>query len=147
MASGSRIPFVALPLVVSATVVALAQGPPAPPAQPAASPSTPESVKKAEQVLAETRKALGGLDRVKTMVASGRTKRVRGNNLVPIEFEILFELPSKYVRIDEFPAEDADPTSAGFNGDALIQNPPPPAGAWRARSSRRTSACSHGTAW
>jgi hypothetical protein len=127
MASGSRIPFVALPLIVGAAVVALAQGPPALPAQPAASPPNPESVKKAEQVLAEARKALGGSDRVKTLVASGRTKRVRGNNLVPIEFEILFEPPSKYVRVDEFPAEDTDPTSAGFNGDALIQNPPPPA--------------------
>jgi hypothetical protein len=52
---------------------------------------------------------------------------VRGNNLVPIEFEILIELPAKYVRVDEFPAEDTDPTSAGFNGDALIQIPPPPA--------------------
>jgi hypothetical protein len=127
MASRSRIPFVALPLIVGAAVVALAQGPPAPPAQPPASPPSPESVKKAEQVLAEARKALGGLARVKTMIASGRTKRVRGNNLVPIEFEILFEPPSKYVRVDEFPAEDTDPTSAGFNGDALIQNPPPPA--------------------
>lgn len=127
MASGSRIPFVALPLIVGAAVVALAQGPPALPAQPAAAPPNPESVKKAEQVLAEARKALGGSDGVKTLVASGRTKRVRGNNLVPIEFEILFEPPSKYVRVDEFPAEDTDPTSAGFNGDALIQNPPPPA--------------------
>ena len=52
---------------------------------------------------------------------------MRGNNLVPIEFEILIELPAKYVRVDEFPAEDTDPTSAGFNGDALIQIPPPPA--------------------
>jgi hypothetical protein len=52
---------------------------------------------------------------------------VRGNNLVPIEFEILIELPDKYVRVDEFPAEDTDPTSAGFNGEALIQIPPPSA--------------------
>jgi hypothetical protein len=50
---------------------------------------------------------------------------VRGDNLVPIEFEILIELPDKYVRIDEFPAEDTDPTSTGFNGEDLIQNPPP----------------------
>ena len=64
---------------------------------------------------------------VKTLVASGRTKRTGGNNLVPIEFEILFEPPAKYVRVDEFPAENMDPTSAGFNGDALIQIPPPPA--------------------
>ena len=75
------------------------------------------------------RKALGGdkLAALKTLVASGRTRRIRGNNLVPIEFEISIELPNKYVRVDEFPAEDTDPTSAGFNGDGLIQIPPPPA--------------------
>lgn len=101
---------------------------------PAASPN-PESIAKAEQVLAEARKALGDdkLAGVKTLVASGRTRRVRGNNLVPIEFEILVELPDKYVRIDEFPAEDTDPTSSGFNGDALIQIPPLPAGPATAR--------------
>ena len=93
-------------------------------------PPTPESVAQAEQVLAEARKALGGdkLAAVKTLVASGRTRRVRGNNLVPIEFEIFIERPDKYLRVDEFPAEDADPTSTGFNGDALIQFPAPPAG-------------------
>jgi hypothetical protein len=115
-----------------------AQQPPAPPpaARPAASqpPPSPESSAKADAVLAEARQALGGeqLAAVKTLVASGRTRRVRGNNLVPIEFEIAMELPDKYVRVDEFPAEDADPTSSGFNGDALIQIPapsaPPPGG-------------------
>ena len=91
--------------------------------------ANPEAVKKADQVLAEARQALGGdkLAGVKTLVASGRTRRVRGNNIVPIEFEIFIELPDKYLRADEFPAEDTDPTSSGFNGDALIQIPPPPA--------------------
>jgi hypothetical protein len=50
---------------------------------------------------------------------------VRGNNLVPIEFEIFIELPDKYVRRDESPAEEADPTTLGFNGDELIQLPAP----------------------
>jgi hypothetical protein len=106
--------------------VAVAQIPGSP---PPITPPSPEAVKQAEQVLADARKALGGekLDSLKSLVASGRTKRVRGNNLVPIEFEISIELPGKYVRADEFPAEDTDPTSAGFNGDALIQIPPPPA--------------------
>lgn len=109
-----------------ATIVAFAQVPGSP---PPIAPPNPEAVKKAEQVLADARKALGGdkLDSLKSLIASGRTKRVRGNNLVPIEFEIFIELPAKYVRVDEFPAEDTDPTSAGFNGDALIQIPPPPA--------------------
>jgi hypothetical protein len=102
----------------------LAQGPPA-----AAAP-TAESLKRAEQVLSEARTALGGdkLTAVKTLVASGQTKRVRGDNLVPIEFEILIELPDRYLRADEFPAEDTDPTSSGFSGDSLIQVPPMPAG-------------------
>jgi hypothetical protein len=87
-------------------------------------------VKKAEDVLAAARTALGAqkLASVKTMVATGRTRRVRGDNLVPIEFELLLEMPDKYVRVDEFPAEDTDPTSSGFNGEALIQLPQPTAG-------------------
>ena len=112
----------ALLLVVAATAVVLAQAP--------APPANPEAVKKAEDVLAAARNALGAqkLTSVKTIVATGRTRRVRGDNLVPIEFEILLELPDKYVRVDEFPAEDTDPTSSGFNGEALIQIPQPPAG-------------------
>src|SRR2546428_7731149 len=85
----------------------------------------------AESVLAATREALGGdknLVAVKTFVATGRSRQLRGNNLVPIEFEISCELPDKYVRKDEFPAQDTDVTTLGFNGDQLIQFPPPPAG-------------------
>jgi hypothetical protein len=70
---------------------------------------------------------MGGpaLDGLKTLTASGRTRRVRGNNLVPIEFELGIELPDKYFRKDEFPAEETDPTSLGFNGESLIQMPAP----------------------
>src|SRR5215831_7719225 len=67
----------------------------------------------AAQVIAATRAALGGdknLAAVKTFVATGRTRQLRGNNLVPIEFEIDCELPDKYVRKDEFPAQDQDVT-------------------------------------
>ena len=89
----------------------------------------------AAQVLAAVREALGGeksLSAVKTFVATGRTRQLRGNNLVPIEFEISCELPGKFVRIDEFPAQDTDPTTSGFNGELLIQFPPPPPGPGRA---------------
>jgi hypothetical protein len=78
--------------------------------------------------LAAAREALGGdqaLSAVKTFVATGRTKQIRGNNLVPIEFEVACELPSKYVRRDEVPAQESEPTTSGFNGDALIQFPRP----------------------
>jgi hypothetical protein len=85
----------------------------------------------ANQVIASARDALGGekkLSAVKSFVATGRTRQVRGNNLVPIEFEIACELPDKYVRHDEIPAQDSDPTTVGFNGETLIQAPPPGAG-------------------
>jgi hypothetical protein len=86
----------------------------------------------AESVLAAARAALGGeakIAAVKTFIATGRTRQVRGENLVPIEFEIQAELPDKYSRRDEFPAQDAGPVTAGFVGDALVLIPrpvPPP---------------------
>jgi hypothetical protein len=127
MASVCRTAVAFVIAIATGSAIGFPQQPPAGPAPPSA--PSPEAVKKAEQVLAEARKALGGdkLASVTTLSASGRTRRVRGNNLVPIEFEILVELPDKYVRVDEFPAEDTDPTSAGFNADALIQIPPPSA--------------------
>lgn len=80
-------------------------------------------------ILAAARQALGGdkkLSAVKTFTATGRTRQIRGENLVPIEFEIFVELPDKYVRKDEVPAQETGVTAAGFNGDDLVQDPPPP---------------------
>src|SRR5712671_4938818 len=85
----------------------------------------------ATQVLAAARQALGGvknLTAIKTFVATGRTRQLRGNNLVPIEFEINCELPDRFVRKDEIPAQDTDVTVSGFTGDTLIQFPSPGAG-------------------
>ena len=48
---------------------------------------------------------------------------MRGDNLIPIEFEIAIELPDKYVRKDEIPAQESDPTTVGFNGDEMLQFP------------------------
>jgi hypothetical protein len=86
----------------------------------------------AESVIAAARTALGGeakIGAVKTFIATGRTRQVRGENLVPIEFEIQAELPDKYSRRDEFPQQDAGPVTAGFVGDQLVLIPrpvPPP---------------------
>jgi hypothetical protein len=69
--------------------------------------------KDAATVLAQAREALGGekrLTAIKSVVATGRTQQVRGDNLVPIEFEIAFELPDRYVRKDEIPAQESGPT-------------------------------------
>jgi hypothetical protein len=84
-------------------------------------------------VIAAAREALGGenkLAAVKTVVATGRTRQVRGDNLVPIEFEIDIELPDRYVRKDEIPAQESGLTISGFRGEELLQFPapsPPPA--------------------
>ena len=66
-------------------------------------------------MLASTRQALGGekkLAAVKTLNVTGRTRQVRGDNLVPIEFEIFVELPDKYVRKDEIPAQESGATAS-----------------------------------
>ena len=87
----------------------------------------------AAAVVAAAREALGGekkLAAVKTVLATGRTRQIRGDNLVPIEFEIAIELPDKYVRKDEIPAQESGPTQTGFSGETLLQFPapsPPPA--------------------
>jgi hypothetical protein len=74
----------------------------------------------ASTILTAARTALGGdqkLADIRTFAARGRTRQVRGNNLVPIEFEIWCELPDKYVRRDDIPAQESGPTSTGFSGD------------------------------
>jgi hypothetical protein len=87
----------------------------------------------AARVMSEARAAMGGdakLAAIKTFIVTGRTSQVRGDNLVPIEFEMQAELPDKFARRDEFPAQDAGPTVTGFNGERFIQSPapqPPPA--------------------
>jgi hypothetical protein len=82
----------------------------------------------ATPVLAASRAALGGekaIAAVTSFVATGRTRQVQGDNLVPIEFEIACQLPDKCVRRDEIPARESGPTSTGFNGTELIQLPVP----------------------
>jgi hypothetical protein len=103
---------------------AAGRGTPAPPAPP----PSQASIDAAAKVLAAARTALGGDAKhtaVTTLVATGRTRRVSGENLVPVEFEIDVELPDRYVRKDEIPARESEPSSSGFNADRLIQIPPP----------------------
>jgi len=78
-------------------------------------------------ILASARQAMGGdakLAAVKSFTATGRTRQVRGDNLVPIEFELFAELPDKYLRKDEVPAQESGPTATGFNGEELVVDPP-----------------------
>lgn len=82
-------------------------------------------------VVAAAREALGGPSRISSLtslVITGRTRQLRGDNLIPIEFEIDLQLPDKYVRRDEIPAQESGPTARGFNGTELIQLPARAAG-------------------
>ena len=95
----------------------------------------------AVRILSETRAAIGsGLSEMKTLVITGRTRQVRGDNLVPIEFEIQAELPDKFARRDEFPAQDAGPTVTGFNGEPLRAEPGAATAAGPARRSAAAGA-------
>ncbi len=98
----------------------------------AAGKQVPDSTSgEAAAVLNATRQTLGGEKRlasIKTIVASGQTRQLQGDNLVPILFEINIELPDKYVRTDEIPARESGPSSRGFNGDGLIQSGDVPMG-------------------
>ena len=119
MRDGEHVGHLAAVITLAVAALVSAQTPAPAPAQ-----ST-----NASQVLSATREALGGetrLNGVKSFVASGRTRRVSGANLVPLEFEISCELPDKYARRDEIPAQESGPTTIGFNGDELIQLPVPP---------------------
>lgn len=94
-------------------------------------------------ILAAAREAIGGDKRIsetKTLVATGRTRQVRGDNLIPIEFEISCEFPDKYIRRDEIPAQENGPTTTGFNGDRLIQVPAAPSPPARAGAPTPTAA-------
>jgi len=94
----------------------------------------------ASAIIAAVRTALGGEQKiaaVKSFTVTGRTQQIRGNNLVPIEFEISCELPDRYVRKDEIPAQESGPTTVGFSSEELILLPvpssPPADAARRAR--------------
>jgi len=104
-------------------------GAPAGAGTPAAPPLTQAAIDKAAPILAAARQALGGdkLAAIKTLAARGQTRRLRGNNLVPILFEMDLEFPDKYLRKDESPFDNSEPTSLGFNGADLLQIPPPAA--------------------
>src|SRR5262245_47328816 len=83
----------------------------------------------AQTVITAARNALGGeqrLSAITSFTATGRARQIRGINLVPIEFEINCELPDKFVRRDEIPAQDTDATLTGFAADQLILSPASP---------------------
>ena len=80
----------------------------------------PEAVR----VLNEMRAALGGdtLAAVKTLAINGRSARSVGQFQLAGEFEILCELPDKYVKKETISmGASSTVNTLGFNGDTLIQ--------------------------
>ena len=64
-------------------------------------------------VVVRARTALGGDARiggVQSLRATGRTVRVRGESLVPIEVDIIAQLPDRYVRTEITPSQPGAPT-------------------------------------
>lgn len=77
-------------------------------------------------VLRTTRTALAGEvwpSGVRSPEIAGRTRRVRAENVIPVEFEIQADLPDQYSRSDEFPAQDSGPIATDFIGSALVPAP------------------------
>ena len=132
----------------SAVVILAAAAAAQQPGRTSAPPPSAQAVERATQILADARMAMGGnkLAELQSLVATGRTQRVRGNNLVPIEFEIAIELPDKYVRKDEVPAEESGPTTTGFTGSEIIQTgAQPPRGGGPGRAAGPAGGPSGGT--
>jgi hypothetical protein len=88
-----------------------------------------QTQQEAAAILAKAREALGGekkLQSIRTIVATGETRQVRGENLVPIVFEMNIERPDKYARRDETPAVESGYSTSGFVGPDLVLMPVPP---------------------
>src|SRR4051812_42812862 len=82
----------------------------------------------AASVLTQAHDALGGDARTSngaTLIGTGPTGKTRGETLARIKLKIQAQLPDKYSRRDEFPAQDAGPQISGFSGDDPIQIPRP----------------------
>jgi uncharacterized membrane protein YgcG len=82
-------------------------------------------VKDVNQVLADTRAALGGdkIATVKTITAVGRTLRTAGDRTIENEFEMAMELPDKYVMRSVLAAMGNMSVyrNTGFNGGQVIE--------------------------
>ena len=81
----------------------------------AQAPELPATSGEAAAVLTGARDALGGEKRIsaiKTIVASGHTRQIQGDNLVPIEFEISIELPTSTSAPTKSPRAKAVRTAA-----------------------------------
>jgi hypothetical protein len=77
-------------------------------------------------ILSATRLALGGEDAIKAVrsfAVAGRTRRLGSDAIVSIEFEIACELPDRFARSEEIPAQETGRTWRGFWGNDFVPVP------------------------
>jgi hypothetical protein len=75
---------------------------------------------KAAEILAQTRKAIGNVDAVKTLAVEASSDRNVGSMQMSSEVELLLDLPDKYVKREESRGMMAMTMAIGFNGDRAI---------------------------
>jgi hypothetical protein len=84
--------------------------------------------KKAQDVIANVRRAIGGkkLDAVKSLTVQGSAQRNVGNFQMSTELEVLIDLPDKYIRSE---TSNGGPLTianvSGFSGDRPVKSPAP----------------------
>jgi hypothetical protein len=88
---------------------------------------------KGAEVLAEARRAIGGenkVDAVKTILATGKSRRQMGERQMDGEIEIAISLPDRYLRtqVDSIMGNSVT-REQGFNGSALLERSAAPPGA------------------
>src|SRR5688500_14775552 len=78
---------------------------------------------KAAEVLANVRKALGDgkLDSLRTFSLEAKSARNQGERQLVTDLELYFEMPDKYLRVENFTAPVPRTMSMGFNGDKVIR--------------------------
>jgi hypothetical protein len=84
--------------------------------------------KKAQDVIANVRRAIGGkkLDAIRSLSVQGNAQRNVGNFQMSTELEVLIDLPDKYIKSE---ASNGGPMTianvSGFNGDRPVKSPAP----------------------
>jgi rhodanese-related sulfurtransferase len=81
---------------------------------------------KAAEILAQTRKALGGdkLEKLQGLAAEGTYRRVMGEREMSGDLELAFQLPDKYLRMETIGLDPSNPVRrfSGFNGTTVLES-------------------------
>ena len=89
-----------------------------------------QEIRRAEDVLAATRKAVGGarVDGLKSLAIEANVQRNVGEMQLASNTELLMELPDRFVRSDVMTGPMSGGSTMGFNGDKAIHSGGAPGG-------------------